>query len=229
MIRHDDVLRRIGRDDLVLDVGGWAKPVPRADWVIDLMPYESRGLYGEEDREGERFTDATWVVRDICSHEPFPFADDQFDFAVCSHTLEDIRDPIWVCRELSRVARAGYVEVPSRLDEQSEGVHGPWVGWSHHRWLVNSAGDGLEFIAKPHVLHGAPRFRLSRRQAAELTAEERVLPLFWDRELPAAERVFLEAGELDAELERPVREWGPILDARNPPSLGDRVRARLRG
>ena len=26
----------------VLDVGGWAAPLNRADWVIDQMPYESR-------------------------------------------------------------------------------------------------------------------------------------------------------------------------------------------
>ncbi len=31
-------------DALVLDVGGWAAPLNRADWVIDLMPYETRGV-----------------------------------------------------------------------------------------------------------------------------------------------------------------------------------------
>ena len=29
---------------VVLDVGGWGKPLARADWVADLMPWESRGL-----------------------------------------------------------------------------------------------------------------------------------------------------------------------------------------
>ena len=43
-----------GEDGLVLDVGGWAKPLARADWVIDLMPYETRGLYGERDPDPER-------------------------------------------------------------------------------------------------------------------------------------------------------------------------------
>ena len=45
--------------------------------------------------------------------------DDQFDLAICVTTLEDIRDPIWACHELNRVARAGYVEVPSRLEDAS--------------------------------------------------------------------------------------------------------------
>src|SRR3954468_14104941 len=111
---------RLGEEDVVLDVGGWAKPFSRADWVIDLMPYETRGLYGyDKESAEERFTADTWALHDICAHVPWPFADNQFDFAICSHTLEDIRDPVWVCSELQRVARAGYIEVPSRLEEQT--------------------------------------------------------------------------------------------------------------
>jgi len=107
-----EIARLLGEDDLVLDVGGWADPMPRADWVMDLMPYETRGLYGEAgDSDAERFGPETWIVRDICAREPFPFADGEVDFVVCSHTLEDIRDPLWVCSELTRVAKAGYIEV----------------------------------------------------------------------------------------------------------------------
>jgi hypothetical protein len=53
---------------VVLDVGGWAKPLPRADWVLDLMPYETRGAYGTSDSGPERFTTDTWIERDICDH-----------------------------------------------------------------------------------------------------------------------------------------------------------------
>ena len=67
----------------------------------------------------ERFGTDTWVTRDMCDPEPWPFADDVFDFAICTFTLEDIRDPVRVCAEMSRVARAGYIEVPSLLDELS--------------------------------------------------------------------------------------------------------------
>jgi hypothetical protein len=73
---------------------------------------------------------------------------------VCSHLLEDVRDPIWVCSELSRVAKAGYIEVPSRVEEQSRGVEHPrYAGYLHHRWLVSRVGETLEFRHKPHALH----------------------------------------------------------------------------
>src|SRR5438270_13621188 len=91
------LLASLPGDAVVLDVGGWADPFERADWVLDVMPYQTRGLYQREgwaperERPRERFTAETWIQRDVCAREPFPFADDEIDFAVCSHTLEDIR------------------------------------------------------------------------------------------------------------------------------------------
>src|SRR6478672_9655485 len=90
------IIEKLREDDVVLDVGGWASPFPRADWVLDLQPYETRGLYGydEEQFAEERFDADTWITRDICDCDPWPFEADQFDFVICSQTLEDIRDPI---------------------------------------------------------------------------------------------------------------------------------------
>ena len=115
-------------DDLVLDVGGWACPFNRANWVIDSEPYETRGFYSKiglpksQGGEKEYFTKETWVQRDICDKEPWPFADKQFDFSICSHTLEDVRDPLFVCAEIIRVSKRGYIEVPSRIIESCRGV-----------------------------------------------------------------------------------------------------------
>jgi hypothetical protein len=209
---------------LVLDVGGWAKPLARADWVIDLEPYDSRGMYGDAGDEPERFTAQTWVQCDVCDREPWPFADGQFDVAVCTHTLEDLRDPVWVCRELERVAKAGYVEVPAVVEELTWGIHGPWVGWSHHRWLVELEDGGLTFVHKPHLLCAEGR-HLPAGTCDALAPEERVTGLWWEGELPARERVYVGAEELDAWLEgllsarRPARAarrwWGGTARARS--------------
>src|SRR6059058_5140858 len=146
------------------------------------MPYETRGLYGYEqgDRGAERFSADTWVVRDMCAREPWPFADKQFDFAICSHTLEDIRDPIWVCQELQRVAQAGYIEVPSRVEEQARGVQGDWVGWGHHHWLIDIDEGSIQFVFKHHILHGRAELQVPHEVAAALAPEERVQTLWWD-------------------------------------------------
>jgi hypothetical protein len=220
---------KLSDGDLVLDVGGWAKPFPRADWVIDLMPFESRGVYGRLGDAPERFTRETWVQRDFCDREPWPFADGQFDFVICSHTLEDVRDPIWVCSEMERVADAGYIEVPSRLEEQSFGVHGPWVGWSHHHWLVELAADRVEFVFKSGVLHGRPDVTLPAELAETLTAEERVQTLFWSGEIGARERIFIGPEEFDRYLAEGVAGARERLETRiERPSRGSGLRRALR-
>lgn len=195
------ILERLRDDDLVLDVGGWAQPFDRADWVLDLLPHETRGIYGY-DRETavERFTPDTWVQRDVCDREPWPFADGRFDFAVCSHTLEDVRDPVWVCQELQRVARAGYVEVPSRLEEQALGVHGPWAGWSHHHWLCDVQDGAIQFVFKAPMVHFRETDHFPAGFQQTLSEEERVLQLWWEGSFPAAERVFTDSRPLDAYL-----------------------------
>jgi hypothetical protein len=195
------ILERLQDDDVVLDVGGGSSPFARADWVIDLQAYADRARYGPPaDPDSERFSAETWVRRDICDREPWPFEDRRFDFSVCSHTLEDVRDPLYVCGELIRVSRAGYIEVPSRLEEQSYGFQGPWAGWGHHRWLIDLDGDELTFVFKHHVIHNrdSDHFPAGFQQA--LTAEQRVLGLYWERSFSYRERIFLDPALLDAYL-----------------------------
>jgi hypothetical protein len=227
------ILADLPDDAVVLDVGGWASPFGRADWVLDLLPYETRGLYGYEgDASEERFSASTWVQRDICDHEPWPFADDQFDFVICSHTLEDIRDPVHVCAELQRVARAGYVETPSRLEEQSFGVHGPWVGWSHHRWLVDVVDGGLRFVSKPGVLQAWDHFPDGFSHS--LPETDRTVSLWWEGTFSAREEIFIEADDLHAYLRevagpaRPPLVPPPSSPARARRSLPRRAARRLR-
>jgi FkbM family methyltransferase len=194
------ILDRLRPTDVVLDIGGWGCPFTRADWVMDLQPYATRGLYGLDGPLPERFTEATWIVRDICDRAPFPFADKELDFVVCSHTLEDIRDPIWVCQEMVRVAKAGYIEVPSRLEEQSWGFQGPWVGWGHHRWLVDEVDGGLEFTFKHHVLHARDTDHFPAGFRDALSREQQVLTFWWDDSFTVRERVMVEAEEVDGYL-----------------------------
>jgi SAM-dependent methyltransferase len=201
---------------LVLDVGGWAVPFPRADWVIDLEAYETRGAFGYDgDPAEERFSAETWVQRDICDREPWPFEDGQFDFVVCSHTLEDVRDPIFCCSELVRVAKAGYVEVPSRLAEQSWGAQGDWVGWGHHHWLidVDPARAHIDFVFKPHILSRAGGEAFPPGFYEALTEEERVSSLWWEGSFTFAERAIYDPAEHHAYL-RSVIESRPVEQQR---------------
>ena len=178
-------------DGLLLDIGGWCDPLLRADYVLDVFPYETRGIayHGignlpvtcvyPEPLPGERFTKATWILHDICSERPFPFPDKMFDFVVCSHTLEDVRDPLRACSEIMRVGKAGYIETPSRLGE-SLMYYDKLVGAAHHRWIVEIQGNRISFRMKHHFLHTRPEFYVPPSYKRTMPKERAITYLFWE-------------------------------------------------
>ncbi len=184
-----EILKLIERSPnaLVLDVGGCASPFNRANWIIDRLPFEERGFYEKtgllRSQGGERefFSEDTWVQRDICDREPWPFADNFFDFSICSQTLEDLRDPLYVCSELVRVSKAGYIETPSRVAESCRGWESPWIaGLSHHRWLIEVEGAHVRFLPKLHALHADFRLAFPRSYLQRLAPAERLAFLLWE-------------------------------------------------
>jgi hypothetical protein len=194
------ILSDLPGDAVVLDVGGAVKPFKRANWIMDALPYEKRGELGSIGDGDERFSEATWVLRDFCSRERWPFHDKQIDFVICSHTLEDVRDPVWLCSEFNRIAKAGYIEVPSRLEEQTFGFQGPWTGWSHHRWLIDVDQDArnIDFVHKAALVNGREESQFPPDFRNRLSPEERVQTFFWEGSFSFRERLFWDFHEFDA-------------------------------
>jgi hypothetical protein len=143
----------------------------------------------------------TWVERDVCDPEPWPFADAQFDFVLCTQTLEDLRDPIRVCREMARVAKAGYLETPPAVEELTRGIESPlWCGWKHHRWLAWEEDGEVVFLGKPHHIHSP--FWPSVPSPKRLRPEAREPFGFrWEGTFAAHEEIVVEQAELDDLLE----------------------------
>jgi len=213
--------------DIVLDIGGWACPYNRANYVLDAEPYETRGYYktvglpGSQGGDREHFTRDTWFRRDICEKQPFPFPDKMFDFVICSHTLEDIRDPLWVCAEIARIGKRGYVEIPSRLAESSRGWESArTAGLTHHRWLidVDSAASHIRLLHKHHMIHANRRFAFPQSFLRRLSDEQRVSWLFWEGTFTVSETTLHGSDAIANELEGYVRnsyrypEWRLVAD-----------------
>jgi len=149
-----DLLAALPNDLKVLDVGGASGPLARADHMIDIVPFEQ--IHWEHIRGGQaaRFGAQSYTQFDICGRQPWPFADKSFDFSICSHVLEDIRDPLWVCSELIRVSKAGYIEVPSRLYECTFNLEAKGLaGAAHHRWVIDMHQGQLRFTFKYFYIH----------------------------------------------------------------------------
>lgn len=192
------ILGKIGATDKVLDIGGWAQPFNRANYVLDLNPWRSRGMFGSYGPEPASFTESSWLQRDICERIPYPFPDKFFDFVICSHTLEDVRDPIFVCSEINRIGKSGYIEVPSMRNEMTLGVEHPrYGGRAHHRWLVEIDGNEVTFTFKYHHLHFDWRCHFPKMRHAQGGGDSDVQALFWDGEFTFRENVLVMQDDID--------------------------------
>ena len=199
----------------VLDVGGAHRPLNTATHTLDALAYSERGplLIPEVP---ERFSTVNWLQFDMCDR-PWPYPGRHFDFSFCAGTLEDVRDPIGVCRELMRVSRAGYIETPSRLCEIFHERRGYLfrrivgrkfaVGHGHHRWFCELEGEGVRFLAKTITAVGSRKFFLTRAELGRnLTEAESAIGLFWQDRFPVREWLLIKPGETEAELARFKRE-----------------------
>jgi len=92
------------------------------------------------------------------STEMLPYKNKEFDFVYCRHVIEDLWNPVNALKEISRIAKAGYIETPSALCEMTKDVDGgvniPWRGYNHHRYIVWSDNGNLHILPKfPIIEH----------------------------------------------------------------------------
>ena len=117
----------IRADDFVLEIGSGHNPKTRSDVLCDKF------IEDDEQRGGEIITDRPIVAAD---GQFLPFADNAFDYVICSHVLEHVEDPRQLIAELMRVANRGYIETPSEIGERI-------YGWHYHNWVVNLINNRL--------------------------------------------------------------------------------------
>jgi Methyltransferase domain len=176
--RLDNVLARIAPQDRVLDIGAWNEVIPRADVIIDLNPYDTRHV--KDPGAPERFRRDTWIQGDVHSRELWNrFGDNEFDFIICSHFLEDIRDPLFVCEQMNRVGRAGYIESPSRFRECAKTRPNDInTGYDHHRWIVDVVDGDVVLTPKMGWAHAFDLLTGERRSLI-YRPEVQFVALFW--------------------------------------------------
>jgi uncharacterized protein YbaR (Trm112 family) len=205
---------------LVLDVGAGESPHPRADLVVDK--------YVVDDFERGAALDLERPVV-VADGEALPFADGAFAYVIASHVLEHAIDPARFAAELSRIAAAGFVQVPSRDAELV-------FGWPFHPWWIERRRDTLVF--RPKDMDAPPGGRVMHDAYAEspLTrlgwAAHRSR---WHHSLHWTDRIDVEVDgerrfheQADVDLERTVAELERAAAAGRVAPLDDRLRAILR-
>ncbi len=98
----------IRKSDRVLEVGSGNRPYIRSDVLCDKY------FGGQDERGGPILVDRPFVVCDVTA---LPFADNSFDYVICTHVAEHVDEPEKVFEELMRVSKRGYIETPNRYCE----------------------------------------------------------------------------------------------------------------
>ena len=86
----------------ILDIGCGYNANKFAKVVCDIQDLSNH----YQDKEFIRLTE-----------KKLPFKDKEFDFVVASHVIEHVEDVDFFIKELERVSRKGYIELPTKLED----------------------------------------------------------------------------------------------------------------
>ena len=93
-----------------------------------------------------------------------PFADKEFNFIIASHVLEHVKDIEYFIKELERVANSGYIEVPTRLEDNlvdvNEKAHIWWINFDdiNNSLFITKRKQIIEPFLSVSTIHNLRKF-----------------------------------------------------------------------
>jgi ubiquinone/menaquinone biosynthesis C-methylase UbiE len=108
-----------------------------------------------------------------------PFSYKEFNFVIVSHVVEHINNIEYFIKELERVANSGYIEVPTRLEDNlvdvSEKAHIWWINYDD----INNC---LFIIKRKQIIE--PFFTVSMTQKLrKFFIDSLVIEIFWENKI----------------------------------------------
>lgn len=131
LIDHQKITSHMGNVQTVVDVGSGGDQLrslhPKVTHIIDIFETKP-DIAKQAEAAGIKF-----IVGDAGYPEAWA-ALPPVDYTICSHTLEDVFDPIPILRNINAHSRKGYIEFPSIAQEVLP--LNSLYGSAHHSWFV---------------------------------------------------------------------------------------------
>lgn len=133
-------VRSIGPGERVLEVGPGSQPHRRSDVFLERRIEDESIAFAQRGYQANAADESRMVYYD---GGRFPFADNEFNYVICSHVVEHVPAPELpgFIGELQRVAPRGYLEFPNVFYEL--------INYQDvHLWLMNHRGGAMLFLNK---------------------------------------------------------------------------------
>lgn len=217
-----ELMTAIHSEDKVLEIGPGSTPNSRSNAFLELSFDSNENKVAQR---GGALSDANFKGRPVYNYQggKFPFEDDQFDYAICSHVIEHVEHPSSFLSEVFRVAGGrGYLEYPLITYEYL-------YNFDVHLHFVK-----YDFTAR--VLKYLPKKDTPFAQFSEVSALfNRMLEFGWDDLVAANKKLFFEGFEFEqpfmikkaSEMEKFVPSKAGVIQKSGARLLIDRIENKL--
>ena len=121
----------------------------------------------------EHYKEKTFVK---ITEKKLPFKDKEFDFIIASHVIEHVDDISYFLNELTRIGKKGYIEVPTRLEDNLV-----FENKKAHLWHLVFDDVKNKIIISDKIQYFEPIFSIGTiKKFNEYFRESLVIELFWD-------------------------------------------------
>lgn len=148
----------------ILDIGCGYTAHKNANVVCDVQDLSS--VYKEKD-----FVKLTSNI--------LPFKDKEFDFVIASHVIEHVKDVEIFIKELQRVSPKGYIELPTKLEDNLV-----FENKKDHLWHMEFDDDKNQLIISKKIQFLEPVLTVSSaKKFLKYFRQSLVLELFWENSI----------------------------------------------
>jgi len=149
----------------ILDIGCGYTANPYATHLADTL--DLRNFYKEKN----------FI---LLQDEILPFKDKEFDFIISSHVLEHVADLQFFISELERIGKEGYIEVPTRLEDNLV-----FENKSAHLWWINFDDNDYSLLIQKKKQIIEPFLTVSSSQFLRKYFDDSLtLKLLWNDKIP---------------------------------------------
>ena len=108
-----------------------------------------------------------------------PFKDKEFDFVIASHVMEHVEDVEIFIKELERVSNKGYIELPTKLEDNLV-----FENKKDHLWHMDFDDVELKLLISKKTQYFEPILSVSSiKKLNEVFRKSFILELFWENNI----------------------------------------------